>query len=135
MESDRQKKKLSSPDGDAWNLEMYVVRVFDQLIYNQDRNLTNLMIDPDWHIWMIDHTRAFRLYATLKEKKNLVKCDRKLLAQLRTLDTQKLNTLKPYVNDNEIKGLLKRRDVIVKFFDDEVKAKGEEAILYDRPAR
>ena len=135
METDRQKKKLSAPDGDAWNLEMYVVRVYDQLIYNTDSNLTNLLIDPDWHIWAIDHTRAFRLYATLKEKKNLVRCDRKLLAQMRTLSTQSLSTLKPYLNDAEIKGLLQRRDVIVKFFDDEVKQKGEAAILYDRPAR
>jgi hypothetical protein len=135
MEVDRQKKKLSAPDGDAWNLEMHVVRVFDQLIYNTDRNLQNLLIDPDWRIWMIDHTRAFRRYSTLKEKKNLVRCDRKLLAQLRTLSAQTLSALKPYLNDAEIKGLLGRRDVIVKFFDAEVKQKGEAAILYDRPAR
>ena len=135
MEVDRQKKKLSAPDQDSWNLEMYVVRVFDQLIYNTDRNLQNLLIDPDWHIWMIDHTRAFRLYNTLKEKKDLVRCDRKLLARLRTLNTETLNPLKPYLTNAEIKGLLGRRDVIVKFFDDEVKQKGEAAILYDRPAR
>ena len=114
---------------------MYVVRVFDQLIYNTDRTLQNLMIDPDWRIWMIDHTRAFRLYLTLKEKKDLVKCDRALLAKLRTLNTEMLKPLKPYVTDGEIKGLLGRRDKIVKFFDDEVKAKGEGAVLYDRPSR
>ena len=135
METDRIKKKFSAPDGDKWNLEMYVVRVFDQLIYNTDRNLTNLMIDPEWRIWMIDHTRAFRLYTSLKEKKNLVRCDRKLLEHLRALDVEKLKTLKPYVNDGEIKGLLARSKLIVKFFDDEVKQKGEEAVLYDRPAR
>jgi hypothetical protein len=84
---------------------------------------------------MIDHTRGFRLYNTLKEKKNLVQCDRKLLEELRTLNAQKLSLLKPYVTDAEIKGLLGRRDVIVKFFDAEVKQKGEAAILYDRPAR
>jgi hypothetical protein len=84
---------------------------------------------------MIDHTRAFRLYLTLKEKKDLVKCDRALLAKLRTLDAEMLKPHKPYVNDGEIKGLLGRRDKIVKFFDDEVKAKGEAAILYDRPPR
>jgi hypothetical protein len=135
MEVDRIKKKLDAPDKDSWNREMYIVRVFDQLIFNTDRTLQNLMIDPDWRIWMIDHTRAFRLYLTLREKKDLVKCDRTLLARLRTLDAEMLKPLKPYVTDGEIKGLLGRRDKIVKFFDDEVKAKGEGAVLYDRPAR
>src|SRR5258706_11264303 len=72
MEVDRIKKKLEAPDKDAWNREMYIVRVFDQLIYNTDSNLQNLLIDQDWHLWMIDHTRAFRLYLTLREKKDLV---------------------------------------------------------------
>jgi len=135
MESERKKKSLESTDKDAWNREMYVVRVFDQLIYNTDRNLGNLLIDPDWHIWMIDHTRAFRLYTTLQDQKNLVLCDRNLLAKLRTLDAKMLIPLKPYIGDGEIKGLLGRRDKIVKFFDDQIAQKGEAQILYDRPAR
>ena len=40
---------------------MWHVRMFDQLIYNVDRNLGNLVIDKNWTIWMIDHSRAFRL--------------------------------------------------------------------------
>ncbi|MGO9256926.1 MAG: hypothetical protein ACLQU1_11575 [Bryobacteraceae bacterium] len=135
MEVDRKKKKLEAPDKDSWNREMYVLRVFDQLIYNTDSNLTNLLIDPEWHIWMIDHTRAFRLYTTLLDQKNLVMCDRKLLAKLRTLDAPMLRPLKPYVGDGEIKGVLGRRDKIVKFFDDQVAQKGEAQILYDRPTR
>jgi hypothetical protein len=135
MEVDRKKKGLSSPDPDAWNHEMYVVRVFDQLIWNTDRNLQNLLIDPSWHIWMIDHTRAFRLYTSIKEPKDLVMCDRKLLGKLRELDAKSLAALKPYIGNAEIKGLLARRDKIVAFFDNQVKAKGEAAILYDRPAR
>ena len=114
---------------------MFIVRVFDQLIFNTDRNLQNVLIDKEWHIWMIDHTRAFRMLTTLKAPKDLVKCDRALLASLRELDIERAKTLKPYLNDTEIKGLLARRDKIVKFFDDQVKAKSEAAILYDRPAR
>jgi hypothetical protein len=134
-ETDRISKKLAAPDPEGWNTEMYVVRVFDQLIYNTDRNTGNLLIDPDWHIWMIDHTRAFRTYLTLKEKKDLEKIDRNLLAKLRTLDVQQLNTLKPYLSDSEIKGIIRRRDLIVQFFDDAVKQKGETEIVYNRIAR
>src|SRR5206468_852604 len=135
LEVDRKKKHLEPPDHDAWNRQMYVVRVFDQLIFNTDRNLQNLLTDKEWRIWMIDHTRAFRMRTDLQEVKNLVKCDRKLLAGLRKLDVATLQELKPYVTDLEIKGLLARRDKIVKFFDNAIAAKGESAVLYDRSPR
>lgn len=130
-EEQRAKQKVQSPDSDRWNQEMYVVRVFDQLIFNTDRNLTNLLIDKQWRIWMIDHSRAFRTRHDLREVKNLVQCDRNLLAKMKALDQPTLKKeLSPYVNSEEIKGLLARRDKIVKFFED----KGP-SVLYDRPPR
>jgi hypothetical protein len=105
------------------------------LIYNTDRNLQNLMVDQEMHLWMIDHTRAFRLYNTLKEKKDLQMCDRALLAHLRALTHEDLQALKPYANEQEIKAVLLRRDKIVETFDRMIKEKGESAVLYDRPAR
>ena len=50
---------------------MWHVRLFDQLIYNVDRNLGNLVIDKNWTIWMIDHSRAFRLFDKVKTPGNL----------------------------------------------------------------
>ena len=135
MEVDRRKKKVDVPDKQRWNDEMYVVRIFDQLVYNTDSNLTNLMIDPESRIWMIDHTRAFRLYTSLLSVKDLAKCDRHLLAKLRALDLESMQTIKPWLKDSEIKGVLARRDKIVQFFDEGVREKGEAALLYDRPAR
>lgn len=130
-EEERLKKNLKSPDQDAWNQEMYVMRVFDQLIFNTDRNLGNLRIDRQWHIWMIDHTRAFRTRHDLRAPKNLVQCDRALLAKMKALDQPTLEReLAGYVNREEIKALLARRDRIVKFFEQ----KGDSA-LYDRPPR
>ncbi|MCU1275391.1 MAG: hypothetical protein JWO48_2822 [Bryobacterales bacterium] len=135
-EFDRKKQGLEPPDRDEWNKQMYAVRVFDQLIYNTDRNLGNLVIDKQWRMWMIDHTRAFRLMKGVKSEKDLVMCDRKLLASLRKLDQDTLiGQLHPYLTKSEIKAILERRDVIVKFFDDAVVAKGEGVVLYDMPAR
>jgi hypothetical protein len=39
---DRKKKKIEPPDQHDWNQQMYLCRVFDQLIYNAD---------PTWGIW------------------------------------------------------------------------------------
>ena len=131
-EADRKKKKTEPPNLDSWNKEMHIVRVFDQLIYNTDRNLPNVLITKAWKIWMIDHTRAFRLYTTLEAPKNLVQCERKLLAALRQLNEETLTReLSSYLTKLEIKGVLGRRDKIVKTFEDLCAQKGEAAVLYD----
>lgn len=132
MEVDRIRKKLAPPDLDTWNKEMYTLRVFNQLIYNTDDNLTNVLISPDWHIWMIDFTRAFRTHKDIAQVKNLVQCDRKLLAKMKELNKDVLKEkMGRYLTATEIDGLLARRDKIVKFFEDEVAKKGEGAVLFD----
>jgi hypothetical protein len=57
-EVERHKQKLVAPDPDAWNKQMYYKgRVFDELVYDTDANLTNVLIGEDWKIWRIDFTR------------------------------------------------------------------------------
>jgi hypothetical protein len=135
-EIDRVKQGLKPPDLDAWNKQMYIVRVFDQLIDNTDRNLGNLVIDKQWRLWMIDHTRAFRTTNKIRTEANLVMCERRLLANMRKLDEDTLNEkLRPFLTKTEIKAMLVRRDKVVRFFDDAVTQKGEGAVLYDLPKR
>jgi hypothetical protein len=83
---------------------------------------------------MIDHSRSFRLQHTLENTRNLVMCDRKLLANLRALDKDQVQqSLMPYLTKAEAQGVMARRDLIVKFFDGQVTQKGEAAVLYDLP--
>ncbi len=134
MESERYRRKIEPPDVESWNKQMYAVRVFHQLIYETDPNLTNILITKDWQIWMIDFTRAFRMMKDLQNPKELVKCDRKLLANLRGLTKDVLQQkLGRWLTKSEIEAILPRRDLIVKFFDNEVAKKGEAAVLYDLP--
>jgi hypothetical protein len=46
-----------------------------------------------------------------------------------------MEQLRPYLNKSEVKAVLARRDLIVKFFDQAVAEKGESAMLYDLPQR
>lgn len=126
----RWREKIQPPDLQAWIKQMYVVRVFDQLIFNINRNLENLLISKDWKLWMIDHTRAFRVQKTLLRPEDLVRCDRKLLGRLRTLNEGELSQ-KLKLNPLEIEALLARRDAIVEHFDRLIAQKGEQAVLYD----
>jgi hypothetical protein len=118
-ESERLKTKATVPDTDAWNRQMWHVRIFDQLIYNVDRNLGNLIIDKGWTVWMIDHSRAFRLIDTVKSPKDLRKIERGAFDRLKALDAASLKAaVGNYLTPEEQKRLLIRRDAILKVFTD-----------------
>ena len=133
-ENDRVKKKVQPPDPAAWDKLVDIMRVFDELISNFDRNQGNIAITKDWKLWMIDHTRAFRGLKGLSNPQTLKRCERKLLAGMRALNEEVLTReLTPYLNRDQVRGLLGRRDRIVKLFDEQIATKGEAAVLYDRP--
>jgi len=136
-EKDRLQKEIDSPDPPVWNQQMYAVRIFDQLIFNTDRNLGNLLIDTEWRMWMIDHTRAFKIFKELKSSQNLgTHCSRGLLESLRRLDKPTLTeAMKGLLNETQVKGLLARRDRIVKYYDTKIAEVGEGTVLYDLPTR
>lgn len=127
----RLKQKIQPPDVDAWNKQMYRKRVFAQLVYDTDPNVTNLLITEDWKIWMIDFTRAFRLQKDLRDPKDLVMCDRQLLQQLRALDAKEVREkTAPHLTKGEIAGVMARRDKIVGHFEKLIADKGEDEVLY-----
>lgn len=130
-EQDRLKQKIAVPDPEAWNNQMYRVRVFDQLVYDEDANLTNILIGEDWKIWRIDFSRAFRMHKDLMRADDLVRCDRKLLEKLKTLDGDQLALkTKHYLSKEEVKAVMARRDKIVARFQQLISEKGEDAVLY-----
>jgi len=127
----RHQQGLHPPDLDAWNKQMYKVRVFDQLIYDTDPNLTNVLITEDWKIWRIDFTRAFRLYNSLLDPKDLVMCDRQLLQKMKDLKFDEVyEKTRPHLTKGEAKAVLARRDKIVDIFQKLVAQRGEGAVLY-----
>lgn len=130
-EGGRLKGKAVAPDGAAWNRQMWHVRLFDQLIYNVDRNLGNLLIDKSWAVWMIDHSRAFRLRQNVRSPESLTRIERGALARLKALDMDALDKhVGDYLSVFEKRSLLSRKDEIVAHFD-----KLGEAALFDAAPR
>jgi hypothetical protein len=129
-EGKRLKDKTQPPDSALWNEQMQLVRVFDQLIYNVDRNMGNLLICKTWRVWAIDHTRAFRSQTTLKSAANITRCDRQVLDRLKQLNRDVLKReIGNFVSDYQISGLLARRDKIVEMVE-----KAGPAAVFDRHA-
>ena len=129
-EGKRLKDKLQPPDSGLWNEQMQMVRVFDQLIYNVDRNMGNLLIGKTWRVWAIDHTRAFRTQNTLKAPANVTRCDRQVIEGLKQLNKDGLKkSIGEFVTGYQIDGLLARRDKIV-----EILEKAGPSAVFDRHA-
>ena len=135
-EGQRRKKQPTGGLSPKTAGQIHIVRVFDELIANTDRNAGNLLWTTDGEMWMIDHTRAFRLDKKLKTPKLLERCERGLLEKMRGLTAE---TLSREVGDSlskyEIEALLARRDEIVKLFEGMIAQRGESAILYTLPQR
>lgn len=130
-EEERLKLNIQSPDLNAWNKQVNRMWVFSQLVYDPDRNQTNMLITEDWKLWMIDFTRSFRLEKDLEDPRRLVMCDRNLLEKLRQLKEAEIKeNTKPYLSKNRIRALLARRDKIVRHFETLIAQKGESAVLY-----
>jgi len=130
-EEERVKQKLQPPDSEAWANQMYKIRVFDQLVYDDDPNLTNVLIGADWTIWRVDFSRAFRLKKDLRNPGDLVRCDRQLFDKLKALDANELTEkTKHYLTKDEVKAVMARRDKIVAQFQKLSSEKGEKEVFY-----
>jgi len=131
MELDRQKEKIDPPDKTGWYLQIQNMRLFDNLIYNEDRNQGNILIDEAWKVWLIDHTRAFRTHHDPPSPQLVRNCDEKTWENLRNLNEETLKEkLRDFLRGNEISAILKRRDVLVERIQSQIDLRGEDTVLF-----
>ncbi len=112
------------PKPRTWDLQIARMKLFDDLIGNSDRNKGNLLVDEDWHIYLIDHSRAFVTDAKLPQE--LQNIDRRLWQRMLALDEAGLKaSLGQWLDTRQIQSLLHRRDAIKKKIDALVAKRGD----------
>jgi hypothetical protein len=122
---------LKPPDPVAWSQQIYCVRIFAQLVYDMDRNRSNLLITKDWKLWMIDFSRAFRRWEKLRSTEGLLRCDRELFSALGSLSEAELHDhLDDCLSSVEIQGVLSRARLLVEYFQRLIDEQGEAVVLY-----
>ena len=131
VEGDRIKKQVRSPDTERTAMQIHIMRVFDELIQNRDRNAGNLLWTADWKMWMIDHTRSFRLGTDLQKPALLERIERSLFENVRMLTSDAATkAVGTSLTRFEIQAMLARRDAIVKLFETKIAERGEGAVIY-----
>jgi hypothetical protein len=89
------------------------------------------MWTTDSRMWLIDHTRAFRLGRDLRNPENLTRVERTLFQKMRALDRQAfVDAVGRTLTKDEIESLFVRRDRLVQHFDQKIASLGEEKVLY-----
>ena len=130
LDRERALKKILPPEALPWNRQMWDTRVFDNLINNFDRNQTNILIDPNWRMILIDHTRSFARDRSLPNPKQVIRCSRGLWYALRHLDEAEVRTrLSPYLSRADIDALFVRRELLVELIQELIDRKGEADVL------
>jgi hypothetical protein len=111
-----------------WVAQVARMKMFDDLICNRDRNAGNLLVDDDWNLFLIDHSRAFIDDKGLAVA--LEHVDRGLWTKMLTLDEASLTSaIGSWVDRSSIRSLIVRRDRMKTAIDALVKAKGEAAVF------
>jgi hypothetical protein len=117
-EQSRLKSGIRPPDPASWAAQVHILRVFDELIANTDRNQGNMLIDRQWKVWLIDHTRAFRTSRRLQAPQSVRRCDRTLLAKMRALTLEAMTMeLDDHLTPSEMQAVLARRDLLVAWIE------------------
>jgi hypothetical protein len=132
QETQRLREKWTTPDPERFEQQRAIAGVFDELIMNIDRNTGNLLITNAWQVVLIDHTRTFTPYRNIRNRVNLTRCSRALLAQMSALTESAIaKSVGTALTRVEIRAVLARRDRIVAFFAEAAKAKGAGNVLFE----
>jgi len=131
-EGDRARRGLTPPDSGVWRQQQATMRTFDALIANSDRNTGNSLIDEDWNLWLIDHSRTFQIprgdpsYATVNQ------ITPTFWGALRALDeTATRARLRDYLEPAQLTALFERHAEIVAHIEGLIETRGAGAVLIE----
>lgn len=112
----------------SWTRQLVRAKMFDNLIANRDPNLGNWLVDPDWHLILIDHSRSFTGLKTLVHKMDNI--DGPLWEKFKALDEASLTAaIGKWVGRGELRAILERRDRMQQEVARLVKERGDGVIL------
>lgn len=137
-------KNIAVPTEKAKSFERagYIQQAFDNLIGNIDRHMGNVLITKDWRAILIDHSRAFRTEDQFTEQllfrdhsidQNFImkELPRAFVDKIKVLDYDLVKQIVgEYLTKEEIRALIKRKELLIEYIDRRIQKFGENAVLY-----
>jgi hypothetical protein len=113
----------------SWNRQLVRAKMFDDLIGNPDPNLGNWLVDAEWNVILIDHSRA--LVTGTKLTHELTRVHEDLWNRMVALSEQQLvsSPAGRWLDRDQIRAMLERREKMQKVVADLVKRKASAAYV------
>ncbi len=112
----------------AWNRQLMKAKMFDNLIANMDPNLGNWLVNSNWDLILIDHSRALTVTKTLYHKMQQI--DGPLWDRMLALtEPQMTGAVGQWLDKGQIRAVLERRDKMRSEIERMIKEKGEPAVI------
>ena len=122
------KEMEARPKPAKWVRQVARMKMFDDFICNKDRNAGNLMVDDDWNLFLIDHSRAFITDKDLAVKMEHV--DPEMWNKILALDEPALTAaIGKWVEGGVVRSMLARREKMKIAIDKLVATNGEAAVF------
>ena len=122
------KEMEPKPKPGKWVRQVARMKMFDNFICNKDRNAGNLLVDDDWNLFLIDHSRAFILDRDLAVKMEHI--DQVFWDRIQALDEPALMAaLGKWLDRGAIRSMLARRDKMKIAIEKLVAANGAVAVF------
>jgi hypothetical protein len=116
-EKERVERGTPLGDRDRWAEQTNQMLVFDVLIYNVDRNQGNILLtEPGSRMWLIDHSRAFRLRRGFPShtRKNPPIVTESVRGALASLEERELHrAMAGLLTRRQVEAILARRDLLL----------------------
>jgi hypothetical protein len=127
---DEETDGFKPPSISAWIRQLRDMILFDNFIYNVDRNGGNILVTPDYELVMIDHTRGFQEKNDIMDpgRFNLVNEDTWEIFQNLTDDAIR-DAVRPYLSPQEMNPLLRRHEAIIQYVEGLIAERGRAAVV------
>ncbi len=127
---DETENEFRPADPSVWAKQLWTMHFFDNLVFNVDRSAANVLVDPGYKLWMIDHTRAFQIEDELLDDR-VVRVERRLWDELVSLSDDAIRSVvDPHLDTIEIRSLLERRGLLVEHIHRLIEERGENIIFF-----
>ena len=125
-------QNLRAPDPVKWAYQLNRLHAFEDLVANLDEHEGTPIVDPQWNLIVLDHSRAFTNTLALPYEigKKLNQIDRPFFDRIKALDRPTVQrAIGDLVDADALDALFARRDNIVKAFEKLAAQKGANQVF------
>ncbi len=132
-EADRKARRLAPQDPEAFEKSMTDLKIFQNLVYDDCQNEKDTLVGrDDGKVLRVDFSEAFAPKKDLAPHCDIRKCSRLLYKKLNSWDDKTVaGLMAPYLNEEEIRALNVRRELIVRYIQKLIEVAGEANVLFD----